>query len=292
MLQHTFFLFVFRYSPIVFFLGRVLVSVLGKSCPPVSWKLFEGPEGLGAFEGVGEGFDFVRLPWYVPNADAWISETTSFIACTKLIAELACSCAVAGENPPVSNSPGCNAGLRAVVSVAASEYQSWFTTSMDPLAMDKRVSFLDRVTCHVCRIRVVCTPAVCLLEPFCLLCRVPAVPCTLYPILSSSGCKGTHSPCSCCCPIWYQPYSFPVLVLYPIGYHVLFSCFALKSIPSGANRTLWLFRNVPHRSSSVPFPHFVLYPIEYQVYPFPVSLFTLSGTKRILSPFATNSVLD
>ena len=121
-----------------------------KSCPLVIWELFEGPECLGGFEGVGEGFGFVRLPWYVPNADAWVSETTSFTACMKLITELACSCAVAGENPPVSNSSGCDAGRRAVVSVAASESQSWFTTSMYPSAMDKRVSIFR--PCHVSRV--------------------------------------------------------------------------------------------------------------------------------------------
>lgn len=187
----------------MFFFGRVLVSVLGKSCPLVSSELFEGPEGLDGFEGVGEGFDFGRLPWCVPNADAWISETTSFIPCMKLITELACSCVVAGKNPPVSNSSGCDAGRRAVISVAASEYQSWFTTSMDPSAIDKPVSVFR--------------------------------PCTLYPIIPfPSGCKGTLSSFSCYWPICYQPYPFPVLVLYPIGYHVLFHCFVLKPIPLGA----------------------------------------------------------
>lgn len=88
----------------------MLHSILGEAWPLVSGEFLErhGCEDSGP--DVHQSGSFGENQ----TVGAWVSGTNAFAPCLKLITELACSCPVAGDNPPVFKSemeiPGCGEG--------------------------------------------------------------------------------------------------------------------------------------------------------------------------------------
>lgn len=82
-------------------LSRVLRAVLGEGCLVVPKAFLErqGDEGRGVAgdDGMEEAFETDA------SADDWVSGTASFAPWLRLVVELACSCAVAGDDPPHFN---------------------------------------------------------------------------------------------------------------------------------------------------------------------------------------------